>query len=195
MEIRIHRAVPRGAEADAARLYGDAFGSKLRPGLGTGAVRERFLAAALRPDRMVCAEVDGVVCGVVGLNLDGDGAFSITWRSLREHYGASAWWRMLLLLPLHREPRKGHLLLDGIAVDARMRGRGVGGRLLDEVDRIAAEQGFDRIGLSVIDSNPRARALYERHGYSAARTERVGALGDLYGGFRSVTKMVKEVGA
>ena len=193
MEIQIHRAVPDRARHEAARLYAQAFGAKLRPGLGTGEARERFLATSLRPQQVVCAEVDGVVCGVVGLNLDGDGAFSITWRSLRAHYGASAWWRMVVLLPLHREPEKGQLLLDGIAVDARMRGRGVGGRLLGEVDRIAAEQGFARIGLSVVDSNPRARALYERHGYSATRTERVGALGDLYGGFRSVTKMVKEV--
>lgn len=195
MLVETHRSVPHGARATAAALYAQAFDAKLRAGLGTGERRLRFLAEHLRPGLMPCVTVDGTVRGVMGLHLDGRAAFDVTARGLARAYGPGAWWRLLVLTGLHRTARPGELLLDGIAVDPAARGQGLGARLLREADLLAAERGLRRVRLSVVDTNPRARALYERLGFVAVHSERVGALGRLYGGFGAVTDMVKEVPA
>ncbi|GAA4975530.1 GNAT family N-acetyltransferase [Actinoplanes utahensis] len=191
----IHRAVPAEARQTAARLYALAFDAKLRAALGAGDERLRFLADHLRPDRMLCATVDGRVRGVAGLHLDGGTAFDVTLPGLFRAYGVSAGWRFLVLLGLHREPRPDELLLDGIAVDPAARGQGLGTLLLREAEILAAERGLRRVRLSVVDTNPRARALYERVGFVTVHSERVDTLGRLYGGFTEVTDMVKEVPA
>jgi ribosomal protein S18 acetylase RimI-like enzyme len=46
--------------------------------------------------------------------------------------------------------------------------RGIGSRLLDAAERLAAGRGYRRVGLSVGLENVRARALYERRGYRDA---------------------------
>lgn len=43
--------------------------------------------------------------------------------------------------------------------------RGVGTRLMDEAEALAARQGFIQVGLAVAIDNDRALALYERRGY------------------------------
>ncbi|MER7701811.1 GNAT family N-acetyltransferase [Kitasatospora sp. NPDC097605] len=100
--------------------------------------------------------------------------------------------RLAVLALFERRPEPGELVMDGIAVDARRRGLGTGGRLLTEIAAVAAEHGCHRVRLDVIDVNPRARALYERHGFTAARTERTPYLRTLLG-FGAVTTMHRPV--
>ncbi|MFD0385590.1 GNAT family N-acetyltransferase [Streptomyces stramineus] len=82
--------------------------------------------------------------------------------------------------------------MDGIAVAPGIRGRGVGSLLIEEVAAVAAEQDCRQIRLDVIDTNPRARALYERLGFTAVRTERTPYLRGLMG-FGAVTTMRRPV--
>ena len=82
--------------------------------------------------------------------------------------------------------------MDGIAVDAAHRSRGIGSLLLDEVAAVAVELGCRRIRLDVIDVNPRARALYERHGFVATKTEHTPYLRSLMG-FGSATTMIRRI--
>jgi ribosomal protein S18 acetylase RimI-like enzyme len=84
--------------------------------------------------------------------------------------------------------------MDGIAVAPDVRGRGVGSLLIEEVAAVAAEQHCREIRLDVIDTNPRARALYERRGFTAVRTERTPYLRRLLG-FGAVTTMHRPVEA
>jgi ribosomal protein S18 acetylase RimI-like enzyme len=83
--------------------------------------------------------------------------------------------------------------MDGIAVDPRIRGRGVGSLLMEEVAAVAVEHDCREIRLDVIDTNPRARALYERRGFTAVKTERTPYLRGLLG-FGAVTTMHRAVG-
>jgi ribosomal protein S18 acetylase RimI-like enzyme len=65
---------------------------------------------------------------------------------------------------------------------------GVGSRLLIEVCRQATRQGYQRVRLDVIDTNPKARKLYERLGFQQIRTERFPYLKNFLG-FGGVTTM------
>lgn len=67
-------------------------------------------------------------------------------------------------------PRPQQLLLEGLAIEPNARGKGVGTRLQEAVDERARDLGRTEIILEVVDANPRAKALYERHGYRTVTT-------------------------
>ncbi|MEW1697214.1 MULTISPECIES: GNAT family N-acetyltransferase [unclassified Streptomyces] len=187
------REVPEGSEARVAALYWEAFGRKLGAALGPPDRARAFLAEHLHRDRGVTVLVDGEVAGVAGYQLGGRGLTGGGPSDVLAAYGVLSGLRRLALLALmERRPAARELVMDGIAVAAGHRGEGLGGRLLREVTAVAAEAGCRRIRLDVIDVNPRARALYERHGFTGVRTERTPYLRDLMG-FGAVTTMHRPV--
>ncbi|KJK53766.1 GNAT family N-acetyltransferase [Streptomyces sp. NRRL F-4428] len=193
--VVIGRGVPHGAEQRVAELYWEAFGRKLGAALGPPERGRAFIAGHLHHDRAAVALAPGGdrVVGVAGYRLGGR---ALTGGGVLDVLGAYGTLRGLprvaLLALLERTPEPGELVMDGIAVDPAHRGAGIGSLLLTEIAAIAAEHGCARIRLDVIDVNPRARALYERHGFSAVRTEQTPYLGHLMG-FGAVTTMHRAI--
>jgi ribosomal protein S18 acetylase RimI-like enzyme len=131
------------------------------------------------------------VVGVAGYHLGGRALTGGNVRDVLSAYGLFRGLPRLAVLALfERTPQQGELVMDGIAVDARHRGGGIGSLLLEEIAAIAAESGCRRVRLDVIDTNPRARALYERHGFIARHTEQTPYLRRLLG-FGAVTTMYR----
>lgn len=189
------RRIPEGTEERVAELYWDAFGRKLGPALNPPGTARGFIAAHLHHDRGIAALVDGEVVGVAGYQLGGRALTRGGTRDVLATYGSFRGLpRLLLLALLSRTPAAHELVMDGIAVSPECRGRGIGSLLLTEVAAVAADHGCRRIRLDVIDVNPRARALYERHGFTAARTEHTPYLRGLMG-FSAVTTMYRPVTA
>jgi GNAT superfamily N-acetyltransferase len=62
--------------------------------------------------------------------------------------------------------QRPHAHLSVLAVTADAEGQGVGSALLDRAEAWARERGSDRLTLSALVTNRRARALYERRGFS-----------------------------
>jgi ribosomal protein S18 acetylase RimI-like enzyme len=192
--VTLRRGVPAGAERQAAELYWNAFGRKLGPALNPPDKAVPFLAAHLNADRAVCALLDGQLVGLAGYQLGGRALTGGSAAAVLRAYGLLRGLRRLLLLALfERHPAPGQLVMDGIAVDPRIRGRGVGSLLMEEVAAVAVEHDCREIRLDVIDTNPRARALYERRGFTAVKTERTPYLRGLLG-FGAVTTMHRAVG-
>ena len=193
--VTVRRGVPAGGERRAAELYWDAFGRKLGPALNPPDKAVSFLTDHLNADRAVCALLDGQLVGLAGYqlggrSLTGGSAFDV----LRAYGRLRGLHRLLLLALFERHPAPGQLVMDGIAVAPGIRGRGVGSLLIEEVATVAAEEGRREIRLDVIDANPRARALYERRGFTAVRTEHTPYLRGLLG-FGAVTTMRRPVEA
>ncbi|MBX9424309.1 N-acetyltransferase [Streptomyces lateritius] len=190
----IRRGVPSGAEERVASLYWEAFGRKLGAALGPAEDGRAFIARHLHHDRAAVALAPGGrVMGVAGYRLGGRGLVGGGVRDVLSRYGlVRGLPRLAVLALLERTPEPGELVMDGIAVDPAHRGAGIGGLLLTEIAAIAAAHGSSRIRLDVIDVNPRARALYERHGFAAVRTERTPYLRGLMG-FGAVTTMHRAV--
>lgn len=59
-----------------------------------------------------------------------------------------------------------HAHLSVLAVSAEAEGKGVGSALLDRSEAWARERGSDRLTLSALVTNSRARGIYERRGFS-----------------------------
>lgn len=77
-------------------------------------------------------------------------------------------------------PPEGCLHIAHLGVAPDLRGQGIGAQLIADAAHIAARQGIRRLSLDVADSNPRARALYERLGFEPCRTHisRIAGLAD-----------------
>ncbi|WP_405421831.1 GNAT family N-acetyltransferase [Streptomyces erythrochromogenes] len=195
--VVIGRGVPRGAEVQVAELYWEAFGRKLGTALGPPERGRAFIAGHLHHDRAAVALAPGGdrVVGVAGYRLGGRALTGGGVREVLRTYGLFRGLpRLAVLALLERTPEPGELVMDGIAVAPAHRGAGTGSLLLTEIAAVAAEHGCSRVRLDVIDVNPRARALYERHGFSAVRTEQTPYLKRLMG-FGSVTTMHRAVEA
>lgn len=189
-DVAITAGIPRGQRPRVARLYWQAFHQKLRPALSDERRAIPYLESQLADDRVVCAHADGTVIGVVGFSLRGRAAVGFSFAELRARYSTfTAPVRALLLGVLERRTHPGSLLLDGISVAPEARGLGVGTALLAHVRRLALDERMDAVRLSVVDTNPRARDLYQRLGYVAEESASIGPLRRLYG-FRTATEMV-----
>ncbi|MFE5675400.1 GNAT family N-acetyltransferase [Streptomyces erythrochromogenes] len=195
--VVVRRGVPRGTEEQVAELYWEAFGRKLGAALGPPERGRAFIAGHLHHDRAAVALAPGGdrVLGVAGYRLGGRALTGGGARDVLRAYGPFRGLpRLAVLALLERTPEPGELVMDGIAVDPAHRGAGIGSRLLTEIAAVAAEHGCCRVRLDVIDVNTGARALYERHGFSAVRTERTPYLERLMG-FAAVTTMHRAVEA
>ncbi|MHA1734523.1 MAG: GNAT family N-acetyltransferase [Promethearchaeota archaeon] len=75
------------------------------------------------------------------------------------------------LFSLPRGGRELHLQL--VCVDRRLRGRGIGTSLLRAAFAYARRRGFKRVSLEVVDSNSRAKRLYEGEGFVTKRHDNI----------------------
>jgi ribosomal protein S18 acetylase RimI-like enzyme len=74
-------------------------------------------------------------------------------------------------------PESDNAYLGFLAVSADARGKGAGEFLLTHLETEARARGCSAIYLAVLDANPRARAFWERQGFSLAVANREVTLG------------------
>lgn len=178
----------------AARLYWQAFGAKLGKVLGPDARATAFLETILNPEFALSARnSNGALVGLAGFKTEEGGLADGEFKHLVQGYGVfGAAWRAALLIPLERKVQPDVLQMDGICVDASARGQGAGTLLLDAITDLARTRGLREVQLDVIDTNPRARALYERCGFQHVRDEATGPLRHIFG-FASAARMRRAV--
>ncbi|OLS50730.1 GNAT family N-acetyltransferase [Rhodovulum sulfidophilum] len=179
----------------AAQGYWRAFSRKLRYPLGPETKAVVFIERVLDPTHAISAvSEDGAFLGVAGYKSP-DGAFiGGGFKDLAAVYGrTSAAIRGLLIGLLERNCADDTLLMDGIFVEPQARGRGVGKALLNAMEELAVRSALGRVRLDMIDTTPRARALYEREGFTEASTMSLGPLSVILG-FSHATEMTKSVG-
>ena len=82
--------------------------------------------------------------------------------------------------------------MDGLFVAPEARGLGVGTALLDAVVDEAKRRGYTQVRLDVVDTNPRAKALYKHVGFKELKTVKIGLLKHIFG-FSASTTMVRDV--
>ncbi len=177
-----------------AALFWQAFSGKLGRIMAPEMRALKFIEKALRLDHALVARSDtGRILGVAGFKTRHGGLISGDFSDLARVYGRfGALWRGPLLDLMDRQLKDGQLLLDGIFVDQDVRGMGIGSALIDAVVSEARERGLTEVRLSVVDTNLRARALYERHGFLPKGREDTGIFASLFG-FHHATTMCRPV--
>jgi GNAT superfamily N-acetyltransferase len=193
-DILISPGFPEDRRPAAAHLFWQAFSGKLGKVLAPEKKALQLIERILDPAFAISAvDREGQLLGLAGYKT-ADGALAGgSLADMTAVYGVfGGLWRGLLLDVLERNIEPDCLLMDGIFVAESARGRGIGGTLLKAVGEEARRQSLSRVRLDVIDTNPRAKALYERSGFKAVGEEKTGFL-ELLFGFSSATRMEKQV--
>jgi len=193
--LSISRGFHPDERAQAGNLFWQAFAGKLGRIMSPPDKARAFFTATLDPSFCLCARnAKGELLGLAGFKTAQGGFSGGGFRELAASYGwFGALWRGLLLAPLERDLEPDTLLMDGIFVDETARGMGAGSALLSAVKDEARARNLSNLRLDVIDTNPRARALYERQGFIALADSdtgnNTGPLRWLFG-FSTATTMV-----
>lgn len=199
-QVAIREACAEDAPA-LATLYVEAFGSKLRWAFGRytdvmpALVQDLLVYDQMRLSETLVAEVDGQVAGMAVLRRDHKHrpSWSKVWQLVRRHVKG---WRVLTSTFIMTAmcgnlstPTRSYL--EWLAVSARFRGQGVGTLLLERCFEVSRLAGKREISLHVVDTNPRARALYQRLGFRTVRVERFGWFASRWMGFSAQEFMVR----
>ena len=178
----IRRGIPHDLLPAAAGLLLDAFPLKVRDELRPRS-DEQALAIIARSVDPECAWValddSGALLGVIGVSEPGRPFQHVRFSTLVELFGRvrsfARWARAALTHSLFR-PRDGQWHIDVLAVCSTSRGLGVGTLLIDAVRNAARDEGIHSIHLEVVDTNPRAQALYTKLGFRSTFTLHTGPL-------------------
>ena len=182
--------IPETFRSTAVNLYDEAFRAKLTLAIASAEERKKLFVKGFNLGYAIGAFYGDDLIGIAGFNAIGGSLTSdLTYRDLISELGFLKGNRAALIFSLYeRKPKLRELVMDGIAVRSDARGMGVGKRLLEETRQYAEIHDFNRVRLDVIDTNPRARKLYERFGFKAVKTERFPQL-KRFLGFGGVTTM------
>ncbi|WP_158617209.1 GNAT family N-acetyltransferase [Falsigemmobacter faecalis] len=172
-----------GARDQAAALYWQAFQGKLGRLLGRGDRALPVIRAALDPGHALAAvTAGGTLVGVAGFRSAAGSFVSLSPELLRRFYGpAGSSWRLGALRLLGVDTDNERFLIDGLSVSPAFRSQGIGRALLEELASLARAEGYRAMRLDVAESNPRARALYERCGFRVVQKQRMPFAAPVFG--------------
>ncbi len=194
-DVTIQRGFGVEHRSAAAQLYESAFGSKLAVAIPDKQARVGVIEAALDPEFGFAAVEGDKLIGLAGMQTSEGSLTSgtLTFTDVRHRLGLLGAVRAGIVATLYeRRLTPGELLMDGISVHPEARGKGIGTRLLNALKDHAINNGYQQVRLDVIVTNPRARALYERHGFVATKTRRYRGLGQMLG-FSASTTMILDL--
>ncbi len=191
--IQIREGLPYPLRWRAAELFYDAFRQKAQALLGSKAHAVSILARDIESDQAIVALRGGDLAGLAGIQHNRKPFLNVHFSTLVDEYSLfPALYRGFIASFYRRPYRPGELVMDGIAVDERLRGQGVGTRLLQAVIEFAAKHDYHTVRLDVVDTNPKARALYEKMGFVATVTHRY-PFTRRWMGFSASTTMIRRI--
>lgn len=191
--MRLVSGLPEAYRSEAAALYWRAFGGKLGRVLGPERLALAYVERVMRAEHCICAIGRHGLSGLVGFKTEAGSFAGGTPDDLRKVYGTiGGAWRSGVMQLLGGDTDSGRFLIDGLCVQPEERGQGVGSALLGAICEEGRARGYRAVRLDVVDTNPRARALYERHGFVLDRSTPIGPLRFIFG-YRMAHTMVRDL--
>ena len=194
--VIINNGLSEGFKRAAAELFMAALGEKFIPILGDETKATALLESSIHTDYCLSAMEGNQLLGLLAIT-NQDGSFiDPTFKDMKVHYGGlGGTIRSGGLALLDHKTESGELYIEGIAVAAHARGKGVGTKLINQVFSLAVAEGFTRVTLQVINTNPRAQQLYERLGFKVEKREKIWPVNRIIGwDFEEVIYMAYEIG-
>jgi ribosomal protein S18 acetylase RimI-like enzyme len=173
-QITYKVGIPETVKDTAIKLFHEAFGKKIALAVPEEEKQLKLISNSLQLDYAIGAFSNEQLIGIAGFNIP-KGSFTggkVGLFGLIALLGFFRGIKAAIILSLYeRQPHPGELVMDGLSVHASARGQGIGSGLLKAIQAYATEQGYTSIRLDVIDTNPRAKKLYERTGFKVVKTE------------------------
>lgn len=197
MQMKYVDHLPTGLAFRAMELYLHALRDKFHPILGCNERIIELLRQIVDPNHCLTALRNQEPVGILGIQTSEGGFLNPTLKSLISEYGViSGFYKLTGLYLLDHVTAIDEWYVDGIAVAEERRGLGIGSELMLYFEKTAKEKGIRKLSLDVTNTNPRARALYERLGFVVSKQIRIWPFNRIYGlPFESAILMEKELSA
>ena len=160
---------------DALRISYDAFKLKFRIGFRNADDYVKLFRDQVNIERCVTATVNGELSGILTINTRGREFYKFSVVKLFSRFGPIQACRIIFnmaIMALDGRPDVDEFVVETLVVHPSFRGMGIGTKLLQHAETVAANLGKRRLTLGVIDENDGARRLYERCGYRLTKTHR-----------------------
>ena len=173
LNIEITESINKNQRIRAIEILYYAFEQKIRALIKS---KEKALAIynkSLKNDQVFYALLDGNVVGLIGLQYKNRTFLEFKYRDLRKYFNPLQSYFIYKIYKLTSPKIKDDVLrIDSIAVDKSFRSLGIGTQLINKVFEFAKNKGFKKVILEVINTNPKAKGLYERIGFKEKKIVR-----------------------
>ena len=175
-EYKILKGLPPSLTEEALKIYYDAFCKKINPLVGNKEKAIPFIKKTTDFNACFYAVMQDKVLGLAGIQ-DKDNNFtrSIRFNKLLKEFNL---FRALLIKYIYgfktSKVDNGVIRIDSIAVAIKTRGMGIGTALNNEVFRYALDKGLDSVKLEVVNTNPKAKKLYDKLGFKVIKEVKYG---------------------
>ena len=173
LNIKITESINKNQHIRAIEILYYAFEQKIRALIKS---KEKALAIynkSLKNDQVFYALLDGNVVGLIGLQYKNKTFLEFKYRDLRKYFNPLQSYFIYKIYKLTSPKIKDDVLrIDSIAVDKSFRNLGIGTQLINKVFEFAKNKGFKKVILEVINTNPKAKGLYERIGFKEKKIVR-----------------------
>ena len=173
--VEIHDGIKRDQIVDALRISYDAFALKFRIGFRNADDYVRLFHDQVNAQNCITATVDGELSGILTINTRGREFYKFSIVKLLARFNPIRASRILFnlaIMALEGRPSVDVFMVETLVVDPRFRGMGIGTKLLEHAETVAANWDKRKMVLDVIDENDGARRLYERRGYKVTKSQR-----------------------
>jgi ribosomal protein S18 acetylase RimI-like enzyme len=174
LTVQLKWGVSEKLRLPVAQLIYDAFSVKLRYTLGPRHKGVHFIARSLKSEFGLVALQKGEFVGVAGAKTEDGELVDVNWGLWLRTYHIQAIRTFFIGVPFWYERKHpGMFRLTNLAIVDSARGEGIGTQIVEEFIRIGFEKGYRALKLEVINSNVRAKALYQRLGFEITRYSKI----------------------
>jgi ribosomal protein S18 acetylase RimI-like enzyme len=143
-----------------------------------------FFATQLVPRFALLATLKKTLVGMAGAKSSSGELLSIRFLPWIRTYRHRALRSFIIGAPFYFEVRDSNVLtLSSLSVSPPLRGKGIGTAMVNEFLRVGKKKGFRAVHLEVINTNVRAKDLYERLGFEVVNFRPVPPPWDRWLGF------------
>ncbi len=166
----IKKGLSEEYKSEVTRLLWEAFEDIFMPILKDKTKAIDLLNLSYNPEDCFLAIEDNKLLGVLAFQTKKSTFLSITMSNLVKIYGiVKGIFKAFTLSILDYECKSDEFYIDAIAVTEDSRGKKVGTKLLNYAFQFAVEQGFNSVSLQVVETNLKAKKLYERLGFRVVK--------------------------
>jgi ribosomal protein S18 acetylase RimI-like enzyme len=165
-EIIITNKVNIEQLGQALEIFYYSFEQKIRPLIQPKEKAIRLYSLAINQNRVYYALKNKKAVGIIGLQYDNIDFISYGFNIIRKHFSFfRSLYLYLMLNFMKMKLEEDAIRVDSIAVAHQCRGEGIGTMLIRKAIEIAKNRGYKEMTLEVVNTNPRAKKLYEFMGF------------------------------
>ena len=189
--IKIIRNLPESSKIRASELVYEAFQKKINSVIKEKEKAIRIITKSINYSAGFYAVYENSLVGIAGTQSKGNRFIKVKFSYFHEEY---EFFKALIKKIYFNFDSIGtikndELELTALSVQKEMRSRKIGTKLINSIILYAKNNGYKKVILTVVDTNPLAKKLYEKIGFNKHKTKKYGFL-TRSAGFKEVTHMV-----